>query len=64
MCSVWALDFFVRIDGTDLFPSWLTLFGLLVFILVVMSLVCQYHSQAIGWKDPKETSHELTRLSP
>ena len=27
------------------------IFGLLVFILVVVGLFCQYHSQVIGWKD-------------
>jgi len=25
--------------------------GFLVFILVVVGLFCQYHSQVIGWKD-------------
>ena len=27
------------------------IFGFLVFILVVVGLFCQYHSQVIGWKD-------------
>ena len=26
-------------------------FGILVFILGVVGLLCQYHSQVIGWKD-------------
>ena len=27
------------------------IFGFLVFILVVVGLFCQYHSQVIGWKE-------------
>ena len=27
------------------------IFGFFVFILVVLGLFCQYHSQVIGWKD-------------
>ena len=31
------------------------IFGFLVFILVVVGLFCQYHSQVIGWKDSEIT---------
>ena len=33
---------------------YIKLFGFLVFILDVVDLVCQYHSQVIGWKDSRE----------
>jgi len=37
--------------------------GYLAFFLVAVSLVCQCHSQSVGWRDlSKETSHKLKRL--
>jgi len=31
--------------------SCMFIFGFLVFVLGVVGLLCQYHSQVIGWKD-------------
>jgi len=40
----------IRGDCTGV--CYILLIGFLLFILVVVGLVCQYHSQVIDWKDP------------